>query len=334
MEEALLWTREGKQIRCELCARRCLIPEEKKGYCWVRINKKGRLYSKNFGKIVFMDTDSIEKKPMFHFFPGTQTLSLASVGCNFRCKFCLNWEISQAKKVTGENYTPEDIIKIARDKGIKTIAFTYGEPTVFFEFAYRIARLAKRYNIKTMFVTNGYMTSDAIKKIGKYLDAVTVDIKASLDPEFYEKYMDVPYVDPIFYALKAFKKHRVFIEISNLIVPKIGDNQELNKKLVEWVINNLSSATPYHLLRFTPAYKMEEIFSTPTETLETFATDAKNLGLRYIYIGNVWGSNHENTFCYNCGKPVILRRGYIINKIDLTGSRCPNCGSKIDVIIE
>ena len=334
MEEAMLWTREGKQIRCELCARRCLIPEGKKGYCGVRVNKKGRLYSKNFGRIVFMDTDPIEKKPMFHFFPGSQTLSLASVGCNFKCKFCLNWQISQTKRVTGEKYTPEDIIKMARDKQIKIIAFTYTEPTVCFEFAYRVARLAKRYNIKTVFVTNGYMTSDAVKKIGKYLDAVTVDFKASGDPEFYKKYMDVPDVNPIFSALKAFKKHRVFTEISNLIFPKIGDKPEFNQRLVDWIINNLSSAVPYHLLRFSPAFKMGEVPSTPVETLEKFAVDAKKLGLRYVYVGNVWGSEYENTFCYNCGKPVILRTGFMVNKIDLIGDRCPECGYKIDVIIQ
>jgi len=185
-----------------------------------------------------------------------------------------------------------------------------------------------------VFVTNGYLTSDAIKKIGKYLDAVTVDFKASGDPEFYKKYMSVPDVEPIFNALKSFRKHRVFIEVSNLVVPEVGDKPEFNYKLVEWIIDNLDSSIPYHLLRFTPYYKMTKIPSTPIETLERFAADAKKVGLRYIYIGNFWGTKYENTYCYNCGHPVILRTGFNVNRIDLDRGRCPNCGFKINLVME
>lgn len=334
MQEAMLWTKEGKKIRCFLCARRCLIPEGKEGFCRVRVNKNRVLYSMNYGKIVSMDVDPIEKKPLFHFFPGSSTLSLASVGCNFRCQFCINWEISQAEKIKGKNYSPDDIIKIANDKGIKIIAFTYTEPTMFFEFAYKVSRIAKRYNIKTVFVTNGYLTSDAIKKIGKYLDAVTVDFKASGNPAFYKKYMSVPSVEPIFGALKNFKKHRVFIEISNLIFPKIGDNPGDNRKLVEWIIDNLGSSVPYHLLRFTPIYKMSDIPPTPLETLEKFASVAQDVGLRYPYVGNFWGSKFENTYCYNCRQMTIERTGIFVNAIKLDRDRCPNCGFKINILRE
>ncbi len=330
----MLWHKEGKKIRCELCARRCLIPEGEAGFCRVRVNKKGVLYSKNYGKIVSMDIDPIEKKPLFHFFPGSQTLSLASVGCNFRCQFCINWEISQTGKIKGEKYTPEDIVNIANEKNIKIIAYTYTEPTIFFEFAYKVCRLAKRYNIKNVFVTNGYISSDAIKKIGKYLDAVSVDIKASANPEFYRKYMSVPRVEPIFEALKNFKKHRVFIEISNLIIPKIGDDPEDNRKLVEWIIDELGSSVPYHLLGFTPSYKLTDVPATTQETVERLANDTISMGLRYPYIGNFWGSEFENTYCYNCGYPVIERTGMFVNKINLNRDRCPNCGFKINVIRE
>lgn len=332
MEEAMLWIKEGKKIRCDLCARRCLIPEEELGFCGVRVNKKETLYSKNFGRIVSLNIDPIEKKPLFHFLPGSQTLSLASVGCNFKCQFCLNWEISQTEKITGDIYSPEDIIKIVNDKNIKIIAFTYTEPTVFFEFAYKVARIAKRYNKKTVFVTNGYLSSGAIKKIGKYLDAVTVDVKASLDPNFYKKYMSVPDVEPIFEALQNFEKHRVFIEISNLIIPGIGDDSRFHHELADWIISNLNSSIPYHLLRFTPAYKMLDTPSTPVETLEKFINDAKKTGLRYVYIGNFWGHKSENTYCYNCGNTVIERTGFYINKINLNEDRCPNCGFKINVV--
>jgi len=334
MQEAMLWVKEGKKIRCELCARRCLIPEGKAGFCKVRVNKNGVLYTKNFGKIVSMDVDPIEKKPLFHFYPGSQTLSLSSFGCNFRCQFCINWEISQMEKGKIKTYSPDDIIKIANQKNIKIIAYTYGEPTIFFEFAYKVSRIAKRYNIKNVFVTNGYLTSDAIKKIGKYLDAVTVDFKASANPEFYKKYMSVPKVEPIFEALKNFQKHRVFIEISNLIIPHIGDKIEDNHKLVEWIIENLGSSVPYHLLAFTPVYKMTDIPPTSLEILEKFAQDALDVGLRYPYIGNIWGSKFENTFCYNCGQSLIERTGIFINKINLKDNRCPNCECRINLIRE
>jgi len=279
-----------------------------------------------------MDLDPIEKKPLYHFYPGSSTLSISSFGCNFKCQFCINWELSHFKKITGKEYTPEDIIKIANDKGIKIIAYTYSEPTMFFEFAYRVSRIAKRYNIKNVFVTNGYMTSEAIKKIGKYLDAVTVDFKASGNPEFYKKYMEVPDVQPIFDALKNFNKHRVFIEVSNLIIPMIGDNPDDNKKLVEWIIENLDSSIPYHLLGFQPSYCMTNVPATNLDVLEQFASDAKTIGLRYPYIGNIWGSKFENTYCYNCGQTVIERTGIFINDISLDKDRCPNCGFKINVI--
>jgi len=332
MHEAMLWHREGKKIRCELCARRCLIPEGEQGFCKVRINKKGTLYTINYGKIVSMDVDPVEKKPLYHFYPGSPTLSLSSVGCNFKCQFCLNWEISQAEKITGKNYTPDEIVKIANQKGIKIIAYTYTEPTIFFEFAYRVSRVAKRYNIKNVFVTNGYITSDAIKKIGKYLDAVTVDFKASGNPEFYKKYMAVPDVEPIFESIKNFHKHRVFIEISNLIIPKIGDDPTDNHKLAEWIIDNLDSSEPYHLLGFSPCYKMVDLPPTNLDILEKFAMDAQDVGLRYPYVGNIWGTRFENTYCYNCGNLVIERTGMFINKIELEKDRCPNCGFKINVI--
>jgi len=334
MHEAMLWTKEGKNIRCFLCARRCLIPEGSIGFCGVRVNKNGTLYTKNYGRIVSMDVDPIEKKPLYHFYPGSPTLSLASVGCNFKCVFCLNWKISQSKVIKGKSYKPDDIIKIANQKNIKIIAYTYTEPTMFFEFAYRTARLAKRYNIKNVFVTNGYLTSDAIKKIGKYLDAVTVDFKASGNPEFYKKYMSVPDVEPIFDALKNFQKHRVFIEVSNLIIPEVGDKPEDNHKLVEWIIDNLDSSVPYHLLGFTPCFNMTDIYPTPLETLESFASEAKTIGLRYPYIGNIWGSKFENTYCYNCEQPVIERTGIFVNNVNLDGDRCPNCGFKINLIID
>jgi len=334
MEEALLWERESGKIRCELCAWRCLVPEEESGLCGVRVNKKGVFYSKNYGKIIRMNEQLIEKIPMFHFFPNSKTISLSSFGCNMECKFCENADISQKTGGIGEKYTPEEIIKLANKKEIKVIAFTYAEPTVNFEFVFKVSRLAKRYNIKTIFRTNGYITSDAIKKIGKYLDAVNVDIKASADPEFYKKYMKVETTEPIFAALKSFKKHRVFTEISNHIFPEIGNNKGLNSKLLEWVIENLGSSVPYHLLSFKPAYKMQDFPPTQLKTLENFAFDAEKIGMRYVYIDGELTSGSQNTSCYNCGTTVIERIGSEVVGINLSGDRCPNCGFKIDIVRE
>jgi len=334
MEEALLWSKEKRKIRCELCARYCLIENNKAGYCGVRVNKNESLYSKNFGKIIHMETSNIEKVPLFHFYPGSKTLSIAATGCNFRCNFCLNHDISHTKVAKGEKYTPEDIIGIANKKKIKIISFAHTEPTVNFEFAYKVARLAKRYDIKTIFVTNSYMTSDAIKKIGKYLDAVSIDIKASADPEFYKKYMDVQDVSPIFDAIRSFKKHRVFIEISNLIIPGIGDSMEFNKKLVDWIINRLDSTIPYHVLGFTPIGKLSHISPTPLDTLEKIATNSKRRGLRYIYIDGYGKNKFQNTYCYNCGNEVVSRLGSKVSEINIVNGRCPNCGYKIDVVRE
>ena len=333
MEEAFLWSRESGKVRCELCAWRCLISDGDAGYCGVRVNKKGVLYSKNYGKILFMDKHRIEKLPMFHFYPDSETLSLSSFGCNMKCKFCRNADLSQKTSGMGDKYAPEEIIKLANKKGVKIISFTCSEPTVNFEFAFKVARLAKRYNIKTVFVTNGYMTSDAIKKIGKYLDAVTVDVKASGDPEFYKKYMEVESVQPIFDALKSFKKHRVFTEVSNLIVPEIGESREYNRELLEWIINNLGSSIPYHLLAFMPAHKMLDTPETGLDVLEEFASEAKRIGLRYVYTHDSAGiSGSENTYCYNCGVNVIERTASKITKVNLVGNRCPNCGFKIDLV--
>ncbi|MEM5793167.1 MAG: AmmeMemoRadiSam system radical SAM enzyme [Candidatus Aenigmatarchaeota archaeon] len=335
MEECLLWSRESGKIRCELCAWKCLIGEGESGKCGVRINKGGTLYSKNYGKISITEEKSIENFQIFHFYPGSKALSLGSFGCNMFCKFCSDFEVSQKAGGKSDKYTPEDIIRAANKKGIKLIVFTYSEPTVNFEFAFKVARLAKRYNIKTIFVTNGYITSDGVKKIGKYLDAVSVDIKASLDPEFYKNYIGVDDVEPIFEALKSFKKHRVFIEISNLIVPDVGDKEEPNKKFLYWVINNLGSTIPYHLLTFNPAYKMEDIYQTEMRVLEKFAMDARSVGMRYIYISTPFGAgDYENTYCYNCGTCIIKRNFSIFESKNLIGDRCPECGFRIDLVLD
>lgn len=337
--EAMFWEKERNGVRCGLCSRRCFISKGKRGFCLVRVNKDNVLYTLNYGKLVAVNVDPIEKKPFFHFKPGSKSLSIASEGCNFRCQFCCNADISQsvdeqAETVRGKDYTPENIVKIAEDNECKSIAYTYTEPTIFFEFMYDTAKLAKRSNISNVMVTNGYMAEDAIKKISKHIDAAVVDIKASLDPEFYKKFMAVPDTTPILNTLKQLKKQRVFFEITNLIIPQIGDNVEMCRKLAEHINSNLTSNIPFHIISFHPSYKLMELPPTPTSTLEKCVAESRKMGLRYVYIGNVPGHEDENTYCHNCREPLIKRYGPTVEKMSLIDDRCPNCGFSINIVLE
>jgi pyruvate formate lyase activating enzyme len=305
----------------------------------VRLNKSNKLYSLNYGKLCSVSIDPIEKKPLFHFYPGSTTLSIASFGCNFRCQFCCNAQLSQSvdsnkEEIGGQDYTPEEIVRMAEKNDCKSISYTYSEPTIFFEFAFKTAKLAHRSNILNTFVTNGYMTEEAIKKISKYLDAATVDFKASADPEFYKKFMSVPDVNPIFASLKQMKRQRIFLEVTNLIIPQIGDNIEQCRKLAEWINTEIGSEVPFHVIQFFPSHQLTELPMTPVSTLEKCMDEARKAGLRYVYIGNVFGHTSENTYCYNCREPMIMRTGTIVKKKNLLKDRCPNCGLKINILID
>ena len=339
LQEAMLWEKERNGIRCSLCARRCFVAKDKRGFCNVRVNLDNKLYTLNYGKLIAVNVDPVEKKPLFHFYPASTSLSIAAQGCNFRCQFCDNWEISQSvdgesMKIAGEAYTPEDIVKLAEKNGCKSISYTYTEPTIFFEFACKTAKLAHRSNIMNTFVTNGYMTDEAVKKISKFLDAATVDLKASADPAFYKSFMSVPDVEPIFHCLRRLKKQRVHIEITNLIVPQIGDDAEKCGKLAERVNTELSANVPFHVLQFHPSYKMLELPLTPVSVLEKCVREAKVAGLRYVYLGNVLGHADESTYCYNCGELLIKRTGFVVEKINMVNECCPNCGFKISVLMD
>lgn len=339
MHEAMFWEKERNGVRCGLCARKCFIAKDKRGFCQVRVNKDNTLYALNYGKLVSTSVDPIEKKPFFHFYPGSSAFSISSVGCNFKCQFCINSEISQPlysdpDTIPGKDYTPEEVVQMAEKSNCKTIAYTYTEPTMFFEFAYKTAKLAKRNNLMNVFVTNGYISEDAIKKISKYLDAVVVDVKASLDPEFYKKFMSVPDVQPIYDTLKQIKKQRVPLEITNLIIPQIGDSIELSSKLAEHINTNLTSSTPLHFIQFTPSFKLMELPPTPVSTLEKCISEARKMGLRYVYIGNVPGHDDENTYCYNCRELVVKRFGGMVEEVHLSKNKCPYCGANIDILVD
>ena len=333
LHEAMLYNKlEENKVKCSLCARRCLISDGASGFCLVRKNQGGTLYTLNYGKAVSAGVDPISKKPLSHFNPGSLVMSVAAAGCNFRCQFCDNWMISQDKEVVGRPFPPEEIVKAAKDSNCQGISYTYTEPTIFMEYAYDTAKLAHEAGLFNTFVTNGYMTPEAVKTIAPYLDAATVDFKGGGDPDFYKTVSVVPNVEAIYESLKELKLQGVHIEITNLIVPKIGDSMEKIKQMAKWIKDYLGPDTPFHLLRFHPDYKMTNIPATSVEVMERAYLTAKNEGLNYAYVGNVPGHPAENTYCPNCDEAVIKRTSFEITQWNLTSDmHCPVCGQAIPI---
>jgi pyruvate formate lyase activating enzyme len=323
---------ESKKVQCYLCARRCLIGSGAAGFCLVRKNEEGKLYSLNYGRAISACIDPVEKKPLSHFNPGALVLSVATVGCNFRCKFCDNWMISQEKEISGRFLPPKDVVIATRDNGCEGISYTYTEPTIFLEYAYDTAKLARQVGFFNTFVTNGYMTQEAVKAISPYLDAATVDFKGGADPAFYKAFSAVPSVEPIFEALKEMRRNNIHIEITNLVVPRSGDSIEKINQLAAWIRDAIGKDTPFHLLRFHPDYKLTTIASTSVEILEKAYVAAKDAGLSFVYIGNVPGHPCENTSCPNCSEILIKRHNFTITRWNLTKDmRCPVCGRQIPI---
>ncbi|MCW4010949.1 MAG: AmmeMemoRadiSam system radical SAM enzyme [Candidatus Bathyarchaeota archaeon] len=333
LHEAILYSKEKDlKVKCSLCARRCLIADGATGFCLVRKNQGGTLFTLNYGKAVSACVDPISKKPLAHFNPGALVMSVAAAGCNFRCQFCDNWMISQEKEVTGKNFPPADIVKAARDRNCQGIAYTYTEPTIYMEYARDTAEIAHKVGFFNTFVTNGYMTPEAVKAIAPFLDAATVDFKAGGDPNFYKSFSAVPDVEPIYEALKELKLQGVHIEITNLVIPKVGEDMERIRQMATWIKEYLGKDTPFHLLRFHPDYKMTTVPATSVQTLEHAYMTCKNVGLNYAYIGNVPGHPAENTYCPNCNEPVIKRYSFEITRWNLTKDmRCPVCGHNIPI---
>ena len=334
LKEAMLYEKLPEdKVHCYLCARHCKIDKNRTGFCLVRENKNGKLYSLNYAKTCAANVDPIAKKPLAHFNPGALVMSIATVGCNFRCKFCDNWMISQEKTISGRNFPPEEVVKATLESACQGISYTYTEPTIFFEYAYDTARVAKDAGLFNTFVTNGYMTPEAIRKITPYLDAATVDFKGAADPEFYKRFSSVPSVQPIFSALKEMKHNGIHVEITNLIIPKIGDSLAKIEELAVWIRDNLGKDTPFHLLRFHPNYKMTGQTATPRKTMEkAYEVSLKKAGLNYVYLGNIPGHDFENTYCPNCNKLLVKRFGVEIVKWNLTKKmHCPECGHNIPI---
>jgi len=336
MKKAYLYqTLPGMKIRCLNCAHYCVIENHKRGICGVRENIEGHLYALNYGKVCALNIDPIEKKPFFHFLPGTYSLSIATVGCNFKCSSCQNWEISQMPQLTGEIkgeiFSPEEIVRIAKRNHLPSISYTYTSPTIFSEYALEIMKLAKNEGIKNCWVSNGFWSKELFELISPYLDAVNVDLK-SFEEEFYVKYCGGR-LQPVLDTLKRIKQKKIWLEITTLVIPTLNDKEEIFQKIVNFIKKELGAETPWHVTQFCGriSWKLQHLPDTPIRTLEKAYEWGKREGLKYVYVGNVPGSPFENTYCPHCGKIVIKRRGYEIERLDKKG-KCPHCGRKLNII--
>jgi len=337
MKEALLYEKRAeKAVQCRLCNHECIIQDGRFGICMVRQNKDGILYTHVFDRIVAEHVDPIEKKPLFHFIPGSTSYSVATVGCNFKCRFCQNANIAQMPadqgQISGMTLTPQQIVKTAISNRCKSISFTYTEPTIYFEFALETAKQAHEQNIKNIFVSNGYMSKDAIKTISPWLDAANIDLK-SFNDLFYKKYCGGK-LQPVLENLVRLKENNVFVEITTLVVTGLNDDPNEIKQSADFIVNELGPDTPWHLSRFHPSYRLKDRPATSIETLQRSRKIGMDAGLHYVFTGNVPGDKGESTFCHQCGQLLIDRFGFHILKNYLEDCQCPNCHTPIHIVME
>jgi len=333
LQEAMLYTkRDDQKVECHLCAHRCVISPERRGICQVRENRAGTLYSLADNQIISRAVDPVEKKPLYHFYPGTTAYSVATVGCNFRCAFCQNYEISQMPRdqgrILGQEIPPKDIVAGAQHYGCKSIAYTYTEPTVAYELTYECAKLAHERGIKNIYVTNGYMTHEMLAQYHPYLDAANVDLKAFTE-EFYHK-MCGAHLQPVLDSLKLMKQYGIWVEVTTLIIPTLNDSDAELRDIAGFIAHELGPGTPWHVSRFHPTYRLLDKPVTPVETLARAREIGLEAGLRYVYEGNVPGHGGEDTICYNCGERVIRRWGFSVLERRIINGRCAKCGTQVD----
>ena len=336
MKEAYLYQKlDANRVRCSLCNHRCLIKEGAKGVCGVRENKGGNLMTLVYGKVIARHVDPIEKKPLFHFLPGSRSYSIATVGCNFRCRFCQNSDISQMPadydRIWGEDMTPSTIVREARTSRSSTIAYTYTEPTIYYELAVDTARLAESDGIRNVFVTNGYMTEECLQDIGSALHGANVDLKAYSDI-FYKEQCGAK-LEPVLKSIEKMIEMGVWLEVTTLLIPGLNDSEKELREIAGFLARQ-DPNIPWHISRFHPTYRLTNIEATPQEKIQRAREIGYDEGLRYVYTGNLPGDEGEKTFCHECGELLIDRFGFSIRNNMIKDGRCPGCDTEIPGVWE
>ena len=326
---------EEHKVRCYLCSHKCVLKNRSRGICGVRENRDGILVSLVYERIIARHVDPIEKKPLFHFLPGSRSYSIATMGCNLRCLFCQNSEISQMPtdhgEIWGERMAPSEIVDEAKAAETSTIAYTYTEPTIYFELAIDTARLAIKKGIRNVFITNGYMTEDCLNEIYPDLHGANVDLKSFRD-EFYKKQCGAR-LEPVLHTLETIKKMGIWLEITTLLIPGLNDSKEELKDIAEFIAG-LDSSIPWHISRFHPTYQLKNRPSTPPESIRSARDIGYKAGLKYVYTGNLPGDDGENTFCHGCKSLLINRLGFSIRDNRITKACCPRCSTEIPGVWE
>jgi pyruvate formate lyase activating enzyme len=328
-KEALFYSKTADGLQCEKCPQGCLLSDGDVGFCRSRVASDSKIYSIAYGNPCAVHIDPIEKKPFFHFLPTTHAFSIATAGCNLRCLNCQNWQISQVSPKESENVDlmPAEVVKACINSGSESIAYTYSEPTTFFEYAYDTAKLAREQKIHNLLKSNGFINEKPLRYLCKVLDAANIDLKI-FDEETYKK-LSSGKLAPVLRTLKVLREEGVWLEITNLVIPTWTDNFDTIKRMCEWLYSNSLSDAPLHFSRFTPLHKLSQLPSTPTETLEKAHAIAKESGIKFVYLGNVAGHWAENTYCPKCKKTIVERRVFTILSNHIEKGKCKFCGERI-----
>lgn len=328
--EAILYQKLADDaVQCELCAHYCRIPAGAKGLCGELENIGGILYANNYGRLIALHVDPVEKKPLFHFYPGSRCLSLAAPGCNLRCRWCQNWSISQAGEHNAPDklpfVSPESVVKMALAKNCISIAYTYTEPTVFFEFALEVSKLARKAGLKNIFISNGYMSAKMLDLYMPFLDAANIDLKA-FNEERLRRWTGAK-LTPILDSLRRLKAGGIWLELTSCLVPGVNDDDRQLRDMATFIACELGSDTPWHLSRYFPQLQFNKIEATPLATIEKAEKMGREAGLKFVYAGNI--ANSSSMFCSVCGQELLRHQGYGLSKNCLVGGKCPDCGTRV-----
>lgn len=331
--EAEFYTREGDKVRCGLCPHACLIAEGKRGLCGVRENRGGKLYSLIYGLASSIHPDPIEKKPLFHFLPGSTSISFSSIGCNLFCLHCQNYSISKAKpgQIDLTPITPEDVVEYARSTGSKSVSWTYNEPTIWHEFTKAASKVAHEAGLKTNYVTNGYIQEEPLRDLKGVIDAMNIDVKA-FSEEFYRKICGGR-LEPVLKACEVAVSQGMHVELTYLIIPKHNDSEDEIDRFCSWVAETLGVDVPVHFSAFHPDYKLTSVPRTPESTMSRAYDIARRRGLEFVYLGNIYAGDRDDTFCPRCGTRVIEREGFWVRSTCLDGNRCGKCGADLHLVV-